>query len=250
MSRFSINERGSFCPRDPGRITVRRMEPQVVVLFVLVGFGSFIVLSAMAVSFFKPSIERRRSRDVCQSCSSSQVCVSDAVDQQPRCVPLTQVSDCSQHGCPAFCRLLPDGLVVCAAECYPEEWHCRGGRCIQATGRCNGVTDCGDLSDETNCPCDEDVQFRCGKNTSCLVLDRRCDGTGDCWDLSDELECPVDEPCPEVGAYRCHPGHCIARELVCDGVRDCDDGSDEVQCLDRPPRGFRATTWSSQPSSS
>lgn len=140
-------------------------------------------------------------------------------------------SDCA--GCVegSRCRRLDDGTLACTESCLAEEWPCRSGLCVSKHSRCDGLADCDDLSDETGCPCDEDVNFRCGLNTSCLPLDRRCDGRADCWDIADEVNCPVEE-CPPGDAkpYHCHSWHCISSELVCDGQDDCDDGSDEGGC--------------------
>lgn len=129
------------------------------------------------------------------------------------------------------CRRHDDGSLACTKTCLAEEWPCRSGLCVSKHSRCDGLADCDDLSDETGCPCDEDVNFRCGLNTSCLPLDRRCDGRADCWDIADEVHCPVEE-CPpgDPKPYHCHSWHCIPSELVCDGQDDCDDGSDEGGC--------------------
>ncbi|KAH6923371.1 hypothetical protein HPB50_000498 [Hyalomma asiaticum] len=117
-------------------------------------------------------------------------------------------SDCA--GCVegSRCRRLEDGTLACTESCLAEEWPCRSGLCVSKHSRCDGLADCDDLSDETGCPCDEDVNFRCGLNTSCLPLDRRCDGRADCWDIADEVNCPVEE-CPPGDAkpYHCHSWH-------------------------------------------
>ncbi|KAH8032053.1 hypothetical protein HPB51_022801 [Rhipicephalus microplus] len=140
-------------------------------------------------------------------------------------------SDCA--GCVegSRCRRLDDGSLACTKSCLADEWACKSGLCVSKHSRCDGLADCDDLSDESSCPCDEDVNFRCGLNTSCLPLDRRCDGRADCWDIADEVHCPVEE-CPpgDPKPYHCHSWHCISSELVCDGQDDCDDGSDEGGC--------------------
>ncbi|KAL1454738.1 hypothetical protein MTO96_006263 [Rhipicephalus appendiculatus] len=141
-------------------------------------------------------------------------------------------SDCA--GCVegSRCRRLDDGSPWRASRpASPTSGPVSPGLCVSKHSRCDGLADCDDLSDETSCPCDEDVNFRCGLNTSCLPLDRRCDGRADCWDIADEVHCPVEE-CPpgDPKPYHCHSWHCISSELVCDGQDDCDDGSDEGGC--------------------
>jgi len=79
-------------------------------------------------------------------------------------------------------------------------------QCVEASGRCNGVTNCGDGSDELGCenawggpavlgsqecqdPFVGDVQYRCADN-SCTHIAGRCNGVNNCADGSDEEGCP------------------------------------------------------------
>ncbi|CAN7995437.1 unnamed protein product [Ixodes hexagonus] len=137
--------------------------------------------------------------------------------------------------CPAKCRASESsGSLICVPKCADTEFTCESDRCVDVRGRCDGAADCDDMSDETGCPCDEDVAFRCGLNTSCLPLRRRCDGVADCWDMTDEVDCPRDECPPSTvdgkKGYLCHGWHCVPPQLVCDGREDCEDGGDEGAC--------------------
>jgi len=52
---------------------------------------------------------------------------------------------------------------------------------------CDGIVNCQDLSDETDCDCDD---YTC-ENNICISEDKVCDGENDCIDFSDETDCPV-----------------------------------------------------------
>jgi len=81
-----------------------------------------------------------------------------------------------------------------------------GDECVEAAGRCNGVNNCGDGSDEVGCdsswgtpavlgsqecqvPFVSDVQFQCADG-SCTHIAGRCNGVSNCADGSDENGCP------------------------------------------------------------
>jgi hypothetical protein len=84
-----------------------------------------------------------------------------------------------------------------------DTFKCLDGTCISQAGRCNGVNNCGDASDEQNCdhplsylgqefttPADfhSDVHFTCASGN---VIDKvgLCNGFNNCGDGSDENEC-------------------------------------------------------------
>jgi len=80
-----------------------------------------------------------------------------------------------------------------------------GDQCIRSDGRCNGVANCDDASDEQACetnwgvpavlhneecqdPFISDIQFQCADGT-CTHIHGKCNGINNCADGSDELNC-------------------------------------------------------------
>lgn len=52
-----------------------------------------------------------------------------------------------------FCKLLSDTIAkILILECTVGEYTCNNGKCILRHGVCNDIDDCGDGSDEENCP--------------------------------------------------------------------------------------------------
>ncbi|XP_069782760.1 complement factor I isoform X2 [Narcine bancroftii] len=86
---------------------------------------------------------------------------------------------------------------VAAVKCYhyPErnctrdEFNCVNGKCIPLKDACNGIDDCGDLSDELCCTECKNSYF-C-KSGICIPHVSVCDGEDDCLDGGDESNCNV-----------------------------------------------------------
>ncbi|XP_041649005.1 suppressor of tumorigenicity 14 protein homolog [Cheilinus undulatus] len=109
----------------------------------------------------------------------------------------------------------------------PNEFACASGICIAKDLRCDGWNDCGDMSDEMKCKCEDD-QFGC-KNGLCKPRIWMCDRVNDCGDGSDEEQCSCEE-----NEWRCGDGTCLPQDVVCDTKKDCEDGSDEANCKTSP----------------
>uniref|UniRef100_A0A672I0N3 Sortilin-related receptor n=1 Tax=Salarias fasciatus TaxID=181472 RepID=A0A672I0N3_SALFA len=115
--------------------------------------------------------------------------------------------------------------------CLPNQYRCSNGRCISSIWKCDSDNDCGDMSDEQECPtttCDPSNQFRCVASGSCIPLAFKCDHEDDCGDNSDEEHCESHQCGP--GEFTCARGVCIREAWRCDGDNDCRDWSDETNC--------------------
>ncbi|XP_047215265.1 suppressor of tumorigenicity 14 protein isoform X2 [Girardinichthys multiradiatus] len=110
----------------------------------------------------------------------------------------------------------------------PDRFSCNNGICISKTLKCDGWNDCGDMSDERNCRCDDD-QFPCS-NGLCKPKMWTCDRVNDCGDGSDEKQCTGCEP----NEWQCGNGVCLPQDVICNKLKDCVDGSDEASCQRSP----------------
>ncbi|XP_066273303.1 basement membrane-specific heparan sulfate proteoglycan core protein-like [Branchiostoma lanceolatum] len=123
-----------------------------------------------------------------------------------------------------------------------HEFLCANEVCVSRRVVCNGVSECGDNSDELNChgaPGNDNTQtssrcsahqFLCRDMTQCLYQGYRCDGEADCRDGSDEVNCQTGPTGCLQNQLRCGSGACVPVSYRCDNVADCDDGTDESGC--------------------
>ncbi|XP_002734783.1 uncharacterized protein LOC100373470 [Saccoglossus kowalevskii] len=111
------------------------------------------------------------------------------------------------------------------AVCMYYEYTCDNAECISKDWYCDGVSDCGDDSDEIGCStilkCPEE-HFRCGDGI-CISQIHTCDGFIDCTDGEDEEQCEC-----STDQFQCGNGICVASEWVCDKMDDCGDATDET----------------------
>ncbi|CAD5119336.1 DgyrCDS7956 [Dimorphilus gyrociliatus] len=122
-----------------------------------------------------------------------------------------------------------DGCEAGKGDCPKNFFKCDNKKCIFDSWKCDRQDDCGDGSDERNCPkvCTAQ-QFQCDGGSTCIPLDWKCNNVTECLDKSDEKNC-AKKICKST-QFTCGNSECISMSYVCDGDMDCEDGSDEVNC--------------------
>lgn len=202
----------SDCPAPP--TPPPPVAPKCSAEYVYETTGYFGALTTAAGVDF-PFVQRLWGNDACVDCHSS---LSDAgwgACAAPKaCIPcLGQEPD------------LPDpGYVAPSAPCMEHELHllhgennkdtfrCKGSWCLPMAGRCNGVSNCGDGSDEDGCDTDWGIPAWLAQNDVCRAGAAHVPGQ------QDDVQ------------FFCNDGSCTAVEGVCNGVNNCADGSDELAC--------------------
>lgn len=133
--------------------------------------------------------------------------------------------------------------IVAEFRCGKDQFACGNQLCIPENWRCDGEDDCGDNSDEKNCPvrhCDLSTNFACKTVDRCIPLRWVCDFADDCGDNSDEPANCAQRTCSE-NEHACGNGHCIPMRWRCDRDKDCNDGSDERNCGNKTCNGNEFT---------
>uniref|UniRef100_A0A665VUR0 Sortilin-related receptor n=1 Tax=Echeneis naucrates TaxID=173247 RepID=A0A665VUR0_ECHNA len=182
-----------------------------------------------AIAVFKVRHDQRREE-------SSLLCLPQPGHRHTCVCPdgaptVTMPSGELQCQCPTGYQLQNSTCVRTEHSCLPNQYRCSNGRCISSIWKCDSDNDCGDMSDEQECPtttCDPSNQFRCIASGSCIPLAFKCDHEDDCGDNSDEEHCESHQ-CG-LGEFTCARGVCIREAWRCDGDNDCRDWSDEANC--------------------
>ncbi|KAK0098621.1 hypothetical protein PV326_005954 [Microctonus aethiopoides] len=71
-------------------------------------------------------------------------------------------------------------IITTADNC--NGFQCNDGKCLPSGGRCNMLGECSNSEDEANCTCADFLRAQ-------LLEQKICDGVADCWDYSDESNC-------------------------------------------------------------
>lgn len=100
------------------------------------------------------------------------------------------------------------------------QYRCSNGQCVSYSFRCNGIRNCFDGSDETNC-CEFSIYLTV---VNCWCYHNHC-----CQLYLKITRYICTDSC-QSGALQCSNGQCISSFERCDGNRNCINGSDETGC--------------------
>nr|XP_034315440.1 uncharacterized protein LOC105331596 isoform X4 [Crassostrea gigas] len=128
--------------------------------------------------------------------SNKSLPVQASVGDNYLAIPETRISDSGSYKCfvvgeeSRFFTVARLDIWSASRTCAGDEMTCSNRKCVPIRYICDGDNDCGDMSDEQNCPgntCGPD-QMTCS-NGKCVPISYICDGDNDCGDFSDERNC-------------------------------------------------------------
>jgi hypothetical protein len=147
----------------------------------------------------------------------------------PKSVKTVMYSPTLSGPAPTYCESCP-ACCICDATSF---FKCADGGCRDGNVTCNGVNECADGSDETNCGVDCTAEtFKCADGR-CVLQSAKCNKLVDCRDGSDEIACP--DMCNMAKKFTCANGQCVSEGAACNARIDCFDGSDELNCDKKNP---------------
>ncbi|XP_041987673.1 basement membrane-specific heparan sulfate proteoglycan core protein-like isoform X2 [Aricia agestis] len=131
------------------------------------------------------------------------------------------------------------------SSCSQYEIKCSDGRCLPASALCNGVNDCSDGGDETNCPFenedgdDQNYNQSESEDYTTEVVPTSSTAAPATTQTPKSSETTTRSPSPETvecasDEMRCDEQRCLHTRFICNRERDCDDGTDEEGCNYEP----------------
>ncbi|KAI6192728.1 EGF-like domain-containing protein [Aphelenchoides besseyi] len=164
-----------------------------------------------------------------------------------KCIPLRWMCD-SENDCGDNSDETDARCGGTSRPCSESEFRCNDGHCLAPSKVCNGIIECSDGLDESQChlrKCQEGMR-QCNDGT-CLPASKFCDRRRDCAGAEDEQNCEsVSRRMCSPFEFECGNSVCVPRKVLCDGDDDCGDNTDETndQCrtaLCEPPLRFRCS---------
>lgn len=115
-----------------------------------------------------------------------------------------------------------DDYLVTSDYNYCDEFLCDNGNCILIEQRCDSVDNCGDDSDEENCP---HIELTTSKSFN--PPDSEDQDDPDPETSSEDFDVDIDD-CRPPDYYCAKNRKCVPVHQLCDGINQCSDGSDEL----------------------